>query len=498
MLLALPPQTAPNDSSFPRNRDAVRTWLGNLNPTQRADDATEILRGLRHSNRLTNDTEARRSVLDEFRPVLNPLIESLSQSISPQPQPMAASFQQASELLNELLREEANALKILLSHSAKPELNDANEAMRALYRMATAAVQQYRDVPKHCIRDANHIYALVESEGLLSIGKNTRDTRDTREQTITSLQNSYAGVLTLTTLNLKQIRAKQLDLTLNFLADQFDKVRLSSDAPTGVWGKTQCLINLQSSDAPVVASSYIGDISRSKLRWVDFSALMQAIETRLAKTRTTFSVTLGADTLERQTLSRLSFEFDGNRTRKAARCISYNSAHLSFGHQQISNQLLRDVHEEKYLDDDVFIAQWTRINHSPNGAAFLSLAPEIGTVQVGELVALREEGTSTLGIIRWVQVKEDGATHFGMEYLSNEVVPVEITRDNAEEGVTDEALIIACRINGKVLQTILLSGYRFNTGDRLTASQANKKKHLKLGQCLQSNGMLSHFVINEG
>jgi len=75
---------------------------------------------------------------------------------------------------------------------------------------------------------------------------------------------------------------------------------------------------------------------------------------------------------------------------------------------------------------------------------------------------------------------------------------VEITRDNAEEGVTDEALIIACRINGKVLQTILLSGYRFNTGDRFTASQANKKKHLKLGQCLQSNGMLSHFVINEG
>jgi len=495
MLLALPPQTAPNATSFPRNRDAVRTWLGDLNPTETADDADEFLRGLRHSNRLTNDTEARRSVLEEFRPTLNLLIDNLAQSISPQPQPMAASFRQASDLLDELLREQVNAWKILLSQSSKPSLEDANEAMGALYRTARTAIQQYQDVPKHCIRDANHIYALAESEGLLSTGKNSRDSRD---ETITSLQNSYAGVLTLATLNLKQIRAKQLDLTIRFLADQFEKVRLSNEAPTGIWRKTQCLINLHSADVPVVASSYIGDTTKPKVRWVDFSAVMEAIETRQAKTRTTLSVTLGADTLERQTLNRLSFEFDSNRTRKMARCISYNTANLSFGHQQISNQLLRDVEAAKYLDDDLHTVEWTQINHSPNGAAFSSAAPEIGTVQVGELVAIKEDGTSTLGVIRWVHVSEDATIQFGMEYLSNEVVPVEITRDNAEEGVTDEALIIACRINSKVTQTILLPGYRFNTGDRLTASQTSRKKHIKLGQCLQSNGMLSHFVINEG
>lgn len=495
MLLALPPQTAPNDSSFPRNRDAVRTWLDDLNPIDSTDDAAELLRGLRHSNRLTNEAQSRRAVLEEFRPVLNTLTQSLGQSISPQPLPMAASFRHASALLDELLREEANAWKILLSHSETPQLDDANRALSALYRLAKAAVQQYRKVPKHCMRDANHIYALAESEGLLAKAKGGLDTRS---NTKAALKNAYAGVLTLATLNLRQIRARQLDLALSFVEDQFDKILLNSTVPTGAWRDTQYIINLHSSDAPATASSYLGDHSAPTVRWIDFSALVEAIEARQAKTRTTLSVTLGADTLERQTLSRLNFEFNSNRKRKVARCVSYNEANLSFGHQQISNQMLRDVDVTTFLDEGAHVLEWTRINHSPNGAAFRSIEPTAGTVQVGELVALKHEGTSTLGVIRWVHAHEDGTIHFGMEYLSNEVVPVELTRDNVEDGVTDEALIIACRIKGKVTQTILLPGYRFHTGDRLTASQVTRRKHIKLGQCLQSNGMFSQFILNEG
>jgi len=249
---------------------------------------------------------------------------------------------------------------------------------------------------------------------------------------------------------------------------------------------------------PTAASCYLGDLSHSTLRWVDFSPLMEAIEIRLAKTRTTFSVTLGADTLERQTLSRLSFEFTGARDRKLARCVSYNNTVLAFGHQQIANQLLREVDASSRSDHDDSSVEWMRINHSSNGAAFSSITPVTGTVHVGELVATNDEDTHTLGVIRWVQSREDGTLRFGMEYLSNDVVPVELTRDNAEEGVTDEALIIACRVSGKVTQTILLPGYRFHTGDRLTASQVSRRKQIKLGQCLQSNGMFSQFVLNEG
>ena len=160
--------------------------------------------------------------------------------------------------------------------------------------------------------------------------------------------------------------------------------------------------------------------------------------------------------------------------------------------------MLREVDTNKPNDDGIGV-DWTRINYSTKGAAFRSIEPNIGTAQVGELVAIKKDTDSaiTLGIVRWVHATNDGCISLGMEFISNVVMPVELTRDNADDGVTDEALIIGCRIDGKVTQTILLPGYRFNTGDRLTASQVEKRKQIKLGQCIQSNGMFSQFVLNQ-
>jgi len=100
MLLALPPQTQPDTGSFPQDRDAVRTWLERLSPISVDDDAAELLRGLRHSNRLTNEAANRRLILEEFRPTLEQLITTLSETVTPQPLPMAAPFRQASALLD--------------------------------------------------------------------------------------------------------------------------------------------------------------------------------------------------------------------------------------------------------------------------------------------------------------------------------------------------------------------------------------------------------------
>ncbi len=497
MRLALPPQTAPDSGSFPQDRDSVRTWLEGLSPAREPEHAAELLRGLRHSNRLTNDSIGRRVILNEFRPTLNDLTHSLTDSVTPQPLPMAAPFRHASVLLDELLREEVNTWKILLSDCQQPEIADASHALTALYRQAVAAVQQYRRVPRHCLRDANQIYALAETQGLLN---DKQSAFDTRLSLVDELVNAYAGILILATFDLRQIRARQLDLTLAFLAEHHDDIQLNTGVSENAWRHTDYVVNLSGDQAPITAASYLGDLSHPDVRWISFATLMESVQNRLARTRTTLSVTLGADTLERQTLTRLSHELAGNRSRKNARCISYNKVQLAFGHQQISNQLLRsvDASKQQEADSDALVV-WTRTNHSTQGAAFSSLEPDIGSTQVGELVALYEENDSTtLGMVRWVHADEDGAIAMGVEFISNGVIPVELTRENAEEGVTDEALIIACRISGKVTQTILLPGYRFNTGDRLTARQLEKRKVVKLGQCLQSNGLFSHYVLNEG
>lgn len=498
MLLALPPQTAPDTGSFPQERDAVRTWLDALAPVDEPQDAAELLRGLRHSNRLTNDPIQRRLVLNELRPAIKALSHSLSESITPQPLPMAAPFRHASAMLDELLREEANAWKILLNESAKPELNDAAAALEALYQQAKSSVQQYRRVHSVCIRDANQIYALVEANDLLSKGSGLRDSKSSP---VKQFLDAYAGILILATIDLRQIRARQLNLTLSFLANYHETVRLTQSVTDSSWRRLQCVVNLEDPYAPVPAASYLGDFESDALRWVNFTELSQAVDTRLSRTRTTASMTLGSDTLERQTLTRLSQTFSANRTRRSARCINYETVNLAFGHQQIANQLLRNLDNENSSntgDEPATNTEWLRLNYSQQGSAFQSLNPDIGSTQVGELVVIFDEADKpTLGLIRWVLAMDDDRINIGVEYLSSGTVPVELTRSDADEGVTDEALIIACRISGKITQTILLPGYRFHTGDRLTASQADKRKQIKLGQCLQSNGLFSHFVLNE-
>jgi len=457
MLLALPPQTEPDTGSFPQDRDAVRAWLSDLAPVSAADDATELLRGLRHSNRLTNETENRRAILEEFRPTLSELIQSLTETITPQPLPMAASFRHASTLLDELLREEACAWKILLAHSAIPKLEDASQALSALAKQAIAAVQQYRRVPSNCLRDAHQIYALAASEGLFE----TNGLHDSQLDSINAPLDAYATVLVLATIDLRQIRVRQLALTLDFITEHLSKVRLSRSAPEQAWRETDRVLNLDDSHVPVPAASYLGDFSHKGVRWLDLAPLARAVDDRRARTRTTLAMTLGSDMLERQTLTRVSHALATNRARKVSRCISHTVKTLSFGHQLIANQLIHAIVPDDSADSPpIASAEWVQINHTPQGAAYRCLNADIGSV--------------------------------------NGVVPVQLTRQGVDKGVIDEALIIACRINRKVTQTILLPGYRFQTGDRVMATQAERSKQLKLAQCLQSNGLFSQFVLAEG
>jgi len=310
-------------------------------------------------------------------------------------------------------------------------------------------------VPPACLRDAHQIYALAESEGLFDLGQGQLDTRLPMVETAT---DAYATLLTLATLDLRQIRARQLSLAMEFLRDHREKIKVTKQAPEYTWRETDRVLNFTSCFHPVHAASYLGNFDDPHTRWLDLAPLLRAVDDRSARTRTTLSMTLGNDTLERQTLTRLNHALTSSRSRKIARCVSHNVVQISFGHQQIANQLLLGVSDvEGESVKPVDSPTWIRFNYSAQGAAYRCEDALIGTIQVGELVAVETDNNSTLiGAIRWVHAADNGALAIGVEFLSNGVVPVALSRANADEGVTDEALIIACRLNGKVTQTILL------------------------------------------
>jgi len=61
-------------------------------------------------------------------------------------------------------------------------------------------------------------------------------------------------------MDLRQIRAKQLNLAIAFLSEHQDKIRLSSSAPEKVWRGTDRVVNLNNGEHPVPAACYLGDL----------------------------------------------------------------------------------------------------------------------------------------------------------------------------------------------------------------------------------------------
>ena len=124
------------------------------------------------------------------------------------------------------------------------------------------------------------------------------------------------------------------------------------------------------------------------------------------------------------------------------------------------------------------------IRDSPNCRA--------GLVQVGDIARI---GETTIGTVRWVHARGENALDAGIEYLARKVLPVNITRLDAENDVAEKAMIIACKVEKQVMQTILLPAYLYQVGDRLLAAQDDKRRKFLLKRCLQANGLFSHFTL---
>jgi hypothetical protein len=127
-----------------------------------------------------------------------------------------------------------------------------------------------------------------------------------------------------------------------------------------------------------------------------------------------------------------------------------------------------------------------------------------------------------LGVVRWVRADGKDGIVMGVEFLATSVLPVRVTRDDPPSAhpadrsaggdtgtlardpatvpatvVGENALIIACKVQRTVLQTMLMPSYLFQSGDRLTASQGGRSRKVQLRKCLQANGLFSQFSLTD-
>lgn len=509
MQLSVPHRTVADTGSFPVNPDGVAQWLSELNPLDSEADAREIYRGLKHSNRLHNDVNRRRQVISCFVPILRSLHKHLNELSNAQPLPLTREFARNARLRDSLLREEAFAFKILLSDSASPLADDARRAMQALARQAESVVHGYRAFPSALIEDAHQLYALAEEHKLLSEHQGSE---------LLSLQDHYRFILLLSVSDLYQQRARQIGLILDFLKRGVGDVHIERHRTPDTITNTDYSINLKKGSRPEPSPSVLGQ-EMTDIRWFSISPVLHRVDRQSMHIRADASSVPGSDTLERQSLSRLRTALMRSRQRRQARCIAHESQRVVFGHKEICAHMLYKPTEVPGDSE----SDWVVTNRTLQGMCLVNPRCRAGLVQVGELVSVtaldqalvdEQEPQSSkidalMGVIRWIRASDTQSITMGVEFLARTVLPVHVTPDthrpstpsvdNATQDsvlvVGESALIVACKVHNKVVQTMLVPSYIYQSGDKLVAAQGNRSRRVQLDKCLQSNGLFSQYAL---
>ncbi len=522
MQLTVPQRTVADTESFPVDPDGVNRWLGKLNPTGSISDAMEVYRGLRHSNRLHNDLNRRRAVVACFIPTLRELNESLLEICQAQPLPLTAEFQRSSQLLDGLLREEAFAFKILLSDADHPRGDDVRRAMQALARQAEARVHSYKTISESLLNDAHQLYELAEEHALLDV---------TPDEEQRSAAEHYKYILLMTLSDTHQHRVRQLTPLLEFLQRNAAAIRIRKQAPTDALRSVNYAMHLEYGSRPVPAAALVVD-SYIKVRWFNLANVLKRIDVQLAKSKSQDTALLGSEILDRQSFARLRVTLARSRHRRTQRVIRHDAKTVSFGHKAICAHLhlasakAASLAAENNTTDDIAASyeamdkvsdvmheqdeqNWVLINQSTHGASLYSADCRAGIVQVGELISVEDvqshldfhttgKSAALIGVVRWIKANDGSAMLIGVEFLAKGVLPVGISRTHSDDIVADDAMIIACKVKQRVLQTMLLPAYLYQPGDRLTVALNGRSRHLKLHNSLQNNGLFSHFSLQDG
>ncbi len=498
MQLTVPQRNVADTQSFPVDPDEVSQWLADLQPVDNSAHAWEVYRGLKHSNRLHNDVNQRRLVISCFIPVLREMHTSLSDLCRAQPLPLTREFRRSAKLLDGLLREEAFAFKLLLADSETPLADDVRRAMMALSRQADALVCGYQKIPKQLLRDANQLYQLAEHHQLLDISA------DNQQDTAI---HHYFYIQCLAILGLQQIRARQMPLLLKFLREiSVSAEKLQPKIPTQI-GPNDWGLHLHLGAKPTRAR-YLLHTSDEHTRWFSLSNLLRAIDAERSKIHANRFSSPGADTLEKQTLARLQASLEQTRSRRSPRLIVNKECNATLGHKAICAHLrFKDPQQPQSSTlamQTANNAAWIEANTSAQGSLLEHKSCSPGLAQVGELVCISDQqdpapAKARVGIVRWMRQTRDVEVALGVEYIARGVLPVSVLRSGNRTAfkseLADDGIIVACKIKGKTVQTLLLPAYLYQTGDVIVAMQNKQTRTLKLMQSLQNNGLYSHFSL---
>ena len=507
--LNVPQQQAPEDSEFPSDPDAVKSWFLTHNAFGAADPVQTLLRALQQCNRTENTVDNRIAIMQHFEKPCVHALQSLDIRYLYLDFPLQDDAEIAFELANKLCEEMAYGYKLALSDNIINENNRDKKACakvieRALEHLGRTALRHsmiYRQWPVSIWTDSNALVQIAQYENSATI-KHSAQRPDVVGQ--------YAHLCAFHILATGKLQAFELRGLFTDLINHTTTIDFQRK-PTGNSSDDYCIAN-SNPPTPVQFTRYN---KKDKPLYFSTQSVIQALKDTQHTNKTTPSYH-----------AHLSSQ-PGRESARATRDSTISAVTgLEEIHVAMSSTPLANDFESQYTDPAELTAQNT-VSHANEttllqqtedtdfGTYFVAENQSKGgiglrvdetggsDVQIGELFAhcygnSKEALNWHVGVIKWLKTEHDRTLKFGVETISRHGKPVEVRRllkgKTPSQTPTNALLANYQPIDNKVPQ-LILPAHAFKAGETVRITGDDGFRQVKLIECITQNSQFQSFAI---
>ncbi len=485
---------------------AVAAWLGRLPFASPADVAQQLVVALHALNRHALGADDRSALLGLYRPVVARATASLEALLAESGVPPHAHQRQTGTLLRELQLEHGIGYKQLLLALAsrrfgRPNPKHLAEAsaflLGALRDLQTACYLTYSPLPAGLWQDMRQVFQFAQSTGLA----------DTSSEAVPPASLIYRQALLIALADPPHMSHAELVHTRLYL-EQFAGLAQLATTPTSARGFA---IRTEGDDPPSHFAASPGEAGI----WVDTDALCRhlhetVIRLRTGETLRRIGLPAGMESEITQTLcKRLLKEWGVNTQRAFRRFTTPGStvevvAGVSAIHRLLDPQphaqpidpgkadslAIPDVQAVSAPAAPVAVnaTVWVVSNDSAAGIALSGTPDAPLNLKVGDPLALSTDQAAgwSLGVIRWIRMRDARKVELGVERLSPQIQPVSVRPLRGRRTASPEPALFVPGLNAlKQEDRLLLPRHLYQIGMDAEVQHAPTPYAITFGRLLE-------------
>ena len=506
LILNIPDKDAALQSAVETRPKVVADWLGRLPFASPADSAQQLLVTLHALNRHPLGEDDRTTLMALYRPVIERATSSLESLLADAGVPPHAQHRQIGSLLRELHIEHSVGYKQALLSLANRRFGRASpkrtaevtaRLLTALRDVQIACYLTHTPQPAGLWQEMRQIHEFAEASNVA----------DLAVEGAPAPGKAYIQAVLFALADPPHMNHAELIHTRQYL-DRFGALGMLTGAPVDGHLGFSIPVTGDAAPSPHAASpAHDG-------RWLDTDALCRhlhetSVRLRTGETPRRIGLPEGMETELSQSLcKRLMKQWSGGMQRAFRRHATSGSmvravAGISAIHRLLDPEqetpwpdpddanslLIDDVQRPTAAPAPTTVSRWTVDNDSAAGLALSGKPDAPLNLKVGDPLALQADGAAawSLGVIRWIRMRDAQQVELGIERLSPQVQPVWVRPLRGHRKASPEAALFVPGLAAlQQKDRLLLPRYLYQIGMDADVWQPPNPYSLTFGRCLES------------